>query len=256
METHWPAAKMRFPRRAKAEEAFPEANATEVWEAMQHLYFSAQEAATESRGAGSGDRDMSRVRGNVVHTVSTTAILRVGKMLGAGEPPALAAARDIVAAVASDASAVASARASARLVYRRGDTQNARVGDFRREHQRRRRVGLARVESFRELLGVAGATAFLKCAVFFTALFHVLASEADPATRLVELIPLNDRVKAVAVHSVTECVRGVFVSCLKLALFHAAFTWVTFRAVRRALRVHQHGLRARRRFCLCSRRGA
>jgi predicted PurR-regulated permease PerM len=85
---------------------------------------------------------------------------------------------------------------------------------------------------FASAFGVAGAasTFLLKCVVFLTALFHVLASEADPATRLVELIPLGDRVKAVAVRSVTKGVRGVFVSCLKLALFHAAFTWVTFRA--------------------------
>ena len=232
VETHWPRV-LRFAR-AKAEEAFPEANATEVWEAMQHLYFSAQEAATGSRGGGSGVKDMSRSGGNVVRNVSTTVILRAGKMLGAGDVAgAVAAAREIAAAVASDASARSPLRALLRVwsivaealktrasVIFAGSTKG--VGAL---------VSLA-ASLFASAFGVAGATAsfFLKCAVFFTALFHVLASEADPATRLVELIPLNDRVKAVAVHSVTECVRGVFVSCLKLALFHAAFTWVTFRA--------------------------
>jgi hypothetical protein len=114
VETHWPRV-LRFAR-AKAEEAFPEANATEVWEAMQHLYFSAQEAATGSRGGGSGDRDMSRSGGNVVRNVSTTPILRAGKMLGAGDVAgAVAAAREIAAAVASDASARSPLRALLRV---------------------------------------------------------------------------------------------------------------------------------------------
>ena len=232
VETHWPRV-LRFAR-AKAEEAFPEANATEVWEAMQHLYFSAQEAATGSRGAGSGDRDMSRSGGNVVHTVSTTAILRAGKMLGAGDVAgAVAAARDIVAAVASDASARSPLRALLRVWSIVAETLKTRASVIFAGSTKGVGALVSLASSlFASAFGVAGATAsfFLKCAVFFTALFHVLASEADPATRLVELIPLNDRVKAVAVHSVTECVRGVFVSCLKLALFHAAFTWVTFRA--------------------------
>ena len=52
VETHWPRV-LRFAR-AKAEEAFPEANATEVWEAMQHVYFSAQDALGAG-GAVSGE---------------------------------------------------------------------------------------------------------------------------------------------------------------------------------------------------------
>tara|TARA_B100000401_G_scaffold138856_1_gene92118 strand:- start:342 stop:1193 length:852 start_codon:yes stop_codon:yes gene_type:complete len=82
------------------------------------------------------------------------------------------------------------------------------------------------------VFGVAGGIVnfILKAVVFLTVLFHILNSELDPAVRLVELIPVNDRVKDVAVHSLTRGVRGVFVSCAKLALFHAAFTWVTFRA--------------------------
>jgi len=232
VETHWPRV-LRFAR-AKAEEAFPEANATEVWEAMQHLYFSAQEAATGSRGGGSGDRDMSRSGGNVVRNVSTTAVLRAGKMLGAGDVAgAVAAAREIAAAVASDASARSPLRALLRVWSIVAEALKTRASVIFAGSTKGVGALVSLASSlFASAFGVAGATAsfFLKCAVFFTALFHVLASEADPATRLVELIPLNDRVKAVAVHSVTECVRGVFVSCLKLALFHAAFTWVTFRA--------------------------
>ena len=231
VETHWPRV-LRFAR-AKAEEAFPEANATEVWEAMQHLYFSAQEAATGSRGGGSGVKDMSRSGGNV-RNVSTAVILRAGKMLGAGDVAgAVAAAREIAAAVASDASARSPLRALLRVWSIVAEALKTRASVIFAGSTKGVGALVSLASSlFASAFGVAGATAsfFLKCAVFFTALFHVLASEADPATRLVELIPLNDRVKAVAVHSVTECVRGVFVSCLKLALFHAAFTWVTFRA--------------------------
>lgn len=82
------------------------------------------------------------------------------------------------------------------------------------------------------VFGVAGGIVnfILKSVVFLTVLFHILSSKLDPAVRLVELIPVNEQVKDVAVASLTRGVRGVFVSCMKLALFHAAFTWVTFRA--------------------------
>lgn len=82
------------------------------------------------------------------------------------------------------------------------------------------------------LFGVAGGVVnfILKSVVFLTVLFHILSSPADPAVRLVELIPVSDRVKDVAVAALTRGVRGVLVSCVKLALFHAAFTWITFRA--------------------------
>jgi len=233
VETHWPRV-LRFAR-AKAEEAFPEANATEVWEAMQHVYFSAQDALGAG-GAVSGESTRARAPQVSFGSVASSAFRRAGKMLGDGDVAgAVAAARDIVAAAASDASP---ADASPLRVL-------LRVGGGVSEALRARASvllagstkGLGALVSlffslFASAFGVAGAasTFLLKCVVFLTALFHVLASEADPATRLVELIPLGDRVKAVAVRSVTKGVRGVFVSCLKLALFHAAFTWVTFRA--------------------------
>ena len=231
VETHWPRV-LRFAR-AKAEEAFPEANATEVWEAMQHVYFSAQDALG---GGGAVSGEGTQAKKASYGSVASSAFRRAGKMLGDGDVAgAVAAARDIVAAAASD---VSSADASPLRVL-------LRVGGGVSEALRARASvllagstkGLGALVSlfhslFASAFGVAGAasTFLLKCVVFLTALFHVLASEADPATRLVELIPLGDRVKAVAVRSVTKGVRGVFVSCLKLALFHAAFTWVTFRA--------------------------
>ena len=231
VETHWPRV-LRFAR-AKAEEAFPEANATEVWEAMQHVYFSAQDALG---GGGAVSGEGTQAKQASFGSVASSAFRRAGKMLGDGDVAgAVAAARDIVAAAASD---VSSADASPLRVL-------LRVGGGVSEALRARASvllagstkGLGALVSlfhslFASAFGVAGAasTFLLKCVVFLTALFHVLASEADPATRLVELIPLGDRVKAVAVRSVTKGVRGVFVSCLKLALFHAAFTWVTFRA--------------------------
>ena len=83
------------------------------------------------------------------------------------------------------------------------------------------------------MFGVAGGivNVILKSVVFLTVLFHILSSKEDPAVRLVELIPVNNRIKGIAVASLTAGIRGVFVSCMKLALFHAAFTWVTFRAL-------------------------
>jgi hypothetical protein len=97
------------------------------------------------------------------------------------------------------------------------------------------------------VFGVAGGVLsyVLKSVVFFTVLFHILNSEADPAVRLVELIPVNAHVKEVAVKSLTRGVRGVFVSCVKLALFHAAFTWCVFFCVS-CLKVRYHHTRGPR----------
>ena len=223
VETHWPRV-LRYAR-AKAEEAFPEANATEVWEAMQHVYAGARGAASAANLPG----DERAFAGGWSSTAR-----RAGKMLGDGDlAGALAAAREIVAAVAADASARSPTRALLRVGGVVSDEIRARASVILAGSAKGASALVSLVVSlFACAFGVAGATAtfLLKCVVFLTALFHVLASEADPATRLVELIPLDDRVKAVAVASVTKGVRGVFVSCLKLALFHAMFTWVTFRA--------------------------
>ena len=50
--------------------------------------------------------------------------------------------------------------------------------------------------SFSVFAAAGGVVNFiLKAVVFLTVLFHILNSELDPAVRLVELIPVNDRVK-------------------------------------------------------------
>ena len=225
VETHWPRV-LEYTR-ARVEEAFPEANATEVWEAMRHVYASAREAAEASAADLPGD-----ARASAGGWSSTAR--RAGKLLGDGDfVGAATAARDVFETVHADASARSPLRVLLRVGGGVADALRARASTLLAGSSK----GVGALCSlafslFASAFGVAGATAtfLLKCVVFFTALFHVLASEADPATRLAELIPLNDRVKATAVKAVTEGARGVFVSCLKLALFHAAFTWVTFRA--------------------------
>ena len=61
-----------------------------------------------------------------------------------------------------------------------------------------------------------------------------------------ELIPVNARVKDVAVASLTRGVRGVFVSCAKLALFRRLHLGHVPR-LRRAFRVHLHARVGRHR---------
>ena len=80
------------------------------------------------------------------------------------------------------------------------------------------------------LFGVAGGIVVAFGVVFLTVLFHILSMRTDPAVRLAELLPTSDRDKSAVVAAGARGVRGVFASCAKLALFHAAFTFITFRA--------------------------
>ena len=97
METHWPRV-LEYTR-ARVEEAFPEANATEVWEAMRHVYASAREAAEASAADLPGD-----ARASAGGWSSTAR--RAGKLLGDGDfVGAATAARDVFETVHADASA-------------------------------------------------------------------------------------------------------------------------------------------------------
>lgn len=60
-------------------------------------------------------------------------------------------------------------------------------------------------------------------------LYALLALDVDPVDRLVRLLPVSAPAQSRAAAAVTRALRGVFVSSLKLALFHAGFTWVTLR---------------------------
>jgi hypothetical protein len=242
VETHWPRV-LRFAR-AKAEEAFPEANATEVWEAMQHLYFSAQEAATGSRGGGSGDRDMSRSGGNVVRNVSTTAVLRAGKMLGAGDVAgAVAAAREIAAAVASDASARSPLRALLRVWSIVAEALKTRASVIFAGSTKGVGALVSLASSlFASAFGVAGATAsfFLEVRGFLHRAVPRVGERGGPRNAFSGAHPserpregsrgaFSDRVRARRVRVLPEA-RAV---PRRVHLGHLP-------RVRRALRVHQH----------------
>ena len=65
-------------------------------------------------------------------------------------------------------------------------------------------------------------------AVFASVLYALLAFDLDPVDRLVRLLPVAASNQERASKAVTRALRGVFVSSLKLALFHAGFTWWVF----------------------------
>ena len=222
------------------ERTFPGANATELWESMQHIY--AQMTTDDDITGGSGGA----VGGG---DAWATSVKEAGARLGSGD---FAGAFSILRSFGDDvfgflrsshAAHDGSGVGSHRIVP--GMDNLVRVTNALVEALKERASGIlahggrgiAAVTAWTArasfgVFGVAGGIVnfILKAVVFLTVLFHILNSELDPAVRLVELIPVNDRVKDVAVHSLTRGVRGVFVSCAKLALFHAAFTWVTFRA--------------------------
>ena len=264
VEKHWPAA-LAWAQ-AHVEDAFPGANVTELWVTMQHVYARLQDAAVG--GAGGGDAGPGRwvvavkdAGGMVAEGDVSGAFARL-KDLGAelleaggggGGGGGGDASRDARRSTSrrgatnerGSSSSRGGSRGAATSHHVPGMDGLLRFAGAARAHLQSRAAGIlsgggrgvATVASWAArasfgVFGVAGGVVnfLLRSVVFLTVLFHILSSELDPAERLVELIPVNARVKDVAVASLTRGVRGVFVSCAKLALFHAAFTWVTFRA--------------------------
>ncbi|CAL8462876.1 g2410 [Coccomyxa elongata] len=74
----------------------------------------------------------------------------------------------------------------------------------------------------------AGVQFTLFCALFY----YLLAAEADPLLYAVRLLPLSDGARQQAATALSDALRGVFLCALKLALFHAGFTWLTLRMFR------------------------
>jgi predicted PurR-regulated permease PerM len=268
VEKHWPAA-LAWAQ-AHVEDVFPGANVTELWVSMQHIYAQIREddggagAAAGVTGAAAATPRWAVVlkeaggllsKGDVARafahlTELGNEIMGGGKQGVPGEQKASAgwggAARSLLGGGGKTGGAGGAG------VDKDNNNPNVpgmdgllRVAGAAKEAlQARASVilagaggGLATVTAWAarasfSVFGVAGGIVnfILKSVVFLTVLFHILSSKLDPAVRLVELIPVNEQVKDVAVASLTRGVRGVFVSCMKLALFHAAFTWVTFRA--------------------------
>ena len=66
--------------------------------------------------------------------------------------------------------------------------------------------------------------------LFVAMLFLLLSAEQDPFQQAVRILPMSQTARENTAASFSEALRGVFQSALKLAVFHAVFTWLTFRA--------------------------
>ena len=66
--------------------------------------------------------------------------------------------------------------------------------------------------------------------LFVTMLFLVLSAQQDPLQQAVRILPMSETAREHTAASFSDALRGVFQSALKLAVFHAVFTWLTFRA--------------------------
>ena len=243
VERHWPAA-LAWAE-SHVNDVFPGANATELWVSMQHIYAQIAEAMGEDTTAMSDGRGKVRGKGDGGGTKRWAIVLKeAGSMLSTGDVTGAFSHLSELSVMGGGDAGVGAAGGS-HVNHIPGAESLLRVLTTAREALQARAAviargaggGLATVTAWAarasfSVFGVAGGIVnfILKSVVFLTVLFHILSSKVDPAVRLVELIPVNDKIKDVAVASLTRGVRGVFVSCMKLAIFHAAFTWVTFRA--------------------------
>ncbi len=66
--------------------------------------------------------------------------------------------------------------------------------------------------------------------LFVAMLFLLLSAQHDPLQQAVRILPMSETAREHTAASFSEALRGVFQSALKLAVFHAVFTWLTFRA--------------------------
>lgn len=66
--------------------------------------------------------------------------------------------------------------------------------------------------------------------LFVAMLFLLLSAKQDPFQQAVRILPMSETARYNTAASFSEALRGVFQSALKLAVFHAVFTWLTFRA--------------------------
>lgn len=66
--------------------------------------------------------------------------------------------------------------------------------------------------------------------LFVAMLFLLLSAQQDPLQQAVRILPMSETAREHTAASFSDALRGVFQSALKLAVFHAVFTWLTFRA--------------------------
>jgi len=244
VETKWPAALAWAQERAEA--AFPGADVNAVWNAARDVYREVTNAEENvpgtDRSLKSGGRRGGRLSSGASGSSSAapspawaTAVKEAGRMVRDGDVyGAFKQLSDALATLAREADGSGpGGGARGNALGRVAEALRGRASALASMAARSSSAvaSMATRVSF-ALFGVAGGiVAFaLRCVVFLTVLFHILSMRTDPAVRLAELLPTSDRDKSAVVAAVARGVRGVFASCAKLALFHAAFTFITFRA--------------------------
>ncbi|KAK3283976.1 hypothetical protein CYMTET_8353 [Cymbomonas tetramitiformis] len=80
--------------------------------------------------------------------------------------------------------------------------------------------------SFSVLMGISAEV--MRGLVFFTVLYYLLAAEHDIAENVVGLLPLSRENQNKVVVALSNAVRGVIESAIKLAVFHVMLTWLVF----------------------------
>lgn len=65
--------------------------------------------------------------------------------------------------------------------------------------------------------------------LFIFLLYALLAAKTDPLTYTIRVLPLSDYAREKTAAAFSDALKSVFVSTIKLAAFHALFTWLTFR---------------------------
>ena len=78
-------------------------------------------------------------------------------------------------------------------------------------------------------LGLGVVHAGVQAALFLTLLYYLLSAQTDPLARAVGLLPIPPSARVRAATALNAALGGVFMSLLKLSLFHGLFAWVTFR---------------------------
>ncbi|KAL3143003.1 hypothetical protein ABBQ38_003282 [Trebouxia sp. C0009 RCD-2024] len=79
-------------------------------------------------------------------------------------------------------------------------------------------------------LGVGVVKLGVQFTLFVAMLFLLLSAQQDPIQQAVRILPMSETAREHTATSFSDALRGVFQSALKLAVFHAVFTWLTFRA--------------------------
>ena len=79
-------------------------------------------------------------------------------------------------------------------------------------------------------LGVGIVNFAVNFVIYLTCLFYLLVSEQDPLRALVGTLPLSTETRDKVAAAVGRSVQRVFICTLKMAAFHAGFTWLVLRA--------------------------